>query len=258
MESDFEQLLSLWESNFGDERSYIEQFFAAYKDKMKVQVLRIDSRIVSSCYLLPAFIRTENGTEKKVWYLYALSTRKEDMGKGYASRLLRETREDYFLVPAKGVEDFYVKRGLKKWLCEEECEVAAEECADAEISIVLAEEIISEYEVVRNESLEVEGYLRWDYEALQYALKEHECCGGKILRIRQGDEVVFVLFSQDEEKNIVMIKEITAKKSRWEEYAALTAGYVKANKAVIPGKTVMVSKNIEVKAGQGYFGLTLG
>lgn len=257
MEQNREQLISLWESNFGDSREYISIFLESYKDKMRIKTLCVDGKVVCSCYLLPAFISTENGTEKEVWYLYALSTLEEEKGKGYAGRLLRQIEEDYFLVPSPGLEEFYNKRGLKKWLVQESIGVDAKECGNTAISIVSAEDVIEEYEVRRNTSLAAKGYIRWDCEALRYALWEHEFCGGRILRWEQNGAVVFALVSMSDKKEL-HIKEITAEPARWEEYATMAAEFMNADKAVILGKTVMTAYQMNVTEGEGYFGLPLG
>jgi len=257
LEHNKEELICLWESNFGDKREYIEHFFAAYKDRMRIKTICVDSQVVCSCYLLPAFICTGNGTEKKVWYLYALSTREGEKGKGYAGRLLRQIEEDYFLVPSTGLEDFYTKRGLQKWLTQTTTEIDAVACDGVDFSIVNGQEFIKEYETRRNQILCSSGYIRWDYEALEYALKEHELCGGKILKCTHDGEDVFAMISMGENGEVI-IKEITTVPSDWAKYAAMAAGFLKASKAVIPEKKVMVSDKMDVIEGQGYFGLTLG
>ena len=272
-EKDLKELIPLWESNFGDERAYIEAFLSAYQNTAKIPVLKADSQIVCGCYLLPAFYCTQNG-EKRVWYLYALSTKAEEQGKGYATLLLQgilknaaERGEGVLLVPESGLETFYEKRGFSMWIREANQAVFAKNNGGNTImqikEIKIDEQLVGEYEKQRNCSLKEDGYIRWSRQAIAYALSEHLSCGGKLLHIMDGEEGAFVLAYFDEQEKTVYIKEITARQTLWEEYAELTAGYWKAERAVIKGKTVMITSDIMTsdmgaERKQGYFNLTLG
>ena len=113
------QLVSLWQTVFGDSEDYI-RLFEPYLDSFDCYVIKEEGRIVSAFYLLPTEIRTEKRIYKGS-YLYAAATYKENRCNGYMSSLIseaisdKENESDFIsLVPADdGLYNYYGRFGFE-------------------------------------------------------------------------------------------------------------------------------------------------
>lgn len=125
---DSPQLIDLWRICFGDDREYIEGFFEAFGDKMKVGVCCEDGKIVSALYCLPAQLKNGEKTVE-AWYVYAVATLPEYRRRGFAGSLINELKnaddgkQVLFLTPSsKKNRSFYKKIGFSDRFCSYEFE----------------------------------------------------------------------------------------------------------------------------------------
>ena len=72
-QKDAEDLITLWQTCFGDGREYIESFFDAFQDEMTVSVHYENNVIVSALYSLSAkLVDGRESTDAR--YVYAVGT----------------------------------------------------------------------------------------------------------------------------------------------------------------------------------------
>ena len=118
-QKEMEELKTLWEIGFGDDRTYIDLFFEYKYKENRTYVLSVDNIIAAMVTAIPVnYVVSEKVYEAVM--LYAVATRPDERGKGYSTLLMDYVNEDFknkgfklsVLVPAnKPLIDFYKKRG---------------------------------------------------------------------------------------------------------------------------------------------------
>ena len=134
-----------------------------------------------------------------VLYVYAVATGSEYRNKGYAAKIIqhafRKWKKPLILQHAsESLEGYYEKQGFftcfKRYLYDFAAENLLPGCVDAqgEFEIIhdFTEEVIRDYEEKRNAFFDGRMYVKWDYEALAYALRENAFAGGYLVRAKQG------------------------------------------------------------------------
>ena len=119
-EETIRQLVSLWNTVFGDGEDYI-RLIVPYLEAFDCYAVKDADRIVSAFYLLPSEIKIGNSIFKGK-YLYAAATYEEYRKNGYMSSLIREAINDnkntsdfISLVPADdGLYSYYGRFGFEE------------------------------------------------------------------------------------------------------------------------------------------------
>lgn len=213
-ETERASVIDLWNQCFGDDRAYIELYLENRFGSENMYVIYRDNRPVSMASFLPVQV-TVKGKKENARYVYAVGTLPEYRNKGYATEIIRHAAERYqeplVLQPAdRDLQEYYEKQGFADAFGESPCWIyagrctgtanvpwtdgnnlqAAEGTGDEDEPDVLGNWAISEadaksYKLIRDQSLEGEGYVAWDEEAIAYALKENEFCGGRTLLLAE-------------------------------------------------------------------------
>lgn len=219
---DEDQIIKLWKECFGDEESYIHFYLEHRFTEDNMLCIRENGKIVSMASFLPATLelpvekemtesdwmsdekmknnRTEDCMQsKEVLYVYAVATGSEYRNKGYAAKIIqhayRKWKKPLILQHAsESLESFYEKHGFitcfKRYLYDFAAENLLPGCVDThgEFEIIrdFTEEVIRDYEEKRNAFFDGRIYVKWDYEALSYALRENAFAGGYLVRAKQG------------------------------------------------------------------------
>lgn len=124
-------LRQLWQEAFGDTDAFLDNFFTAGFSDARCNCIWEDGMPVSALYWFDCQLQGQ-----KMAYLYALATKPQHRGKGYAHSLIKSTHallkaQGYagaILVPGSGsLFDFYSNMGYRKatTITEFSCEAAA-------------------------------------------------------------------------------------------------------------------------------------
>jgi|GEM_PF-534676 len=249
-----EPLKKLWEEAFGDDRSYID-FFFANRFHPDTTVVCLDGRIpVGAAYCLSASVlqpaslplwQSEPYSREKsfphpdgegkqppvlqempVRYIYAVAVKKEYQRQGIAAGLLRFAYryfgEPLILEPAdEHLRGYYERLGFQKAFYVKECELPPIRSAalqDQQITSTDEQEKMvgnhfenrpdiginicspGTYRQIRDARFRAPGYVQWDEQAVTYALKENEFCGGKAYKITIKDRSEILLLRTAGEK----------------------------------------------------------
>ncbi|MFR4352718.1 MAG: GNAT family N-acetyltransferase [Roseburia sp.] len=203
------QIGHLWETCFGDEEDYIRFYLDHRMTEENMFVIYEDGKIVSMASFLPVQYLL-HGSYMDAHYVYAVATLPEYRGRGFATRILQFARAKYggalILAPAEeSLVCYYEKMGFERAFPDTRCSldagVAALEVQETDVPPACMESVTAaEYVKIRDEKCEKAGYVRWDEEAVQYAMDVTASCGGRTVSVICGN-------AQDEdepEKDILM------------------------------------------------------
>lgn len=204
-ERDKEQITQIWERCFGDDKEYISFYLENRMTEANMLVACEDGKIVSMASFLPVQYMCE-GAYIDARYVYAVATLPEYRGKGLARRILQFAREHYgqplILAPAEeSLMNYYEALGFVKAFPDTkkrvENDLTALECKTDEMELDMETISAKEYLRLRDERCERDGYVRWDEEALSYAMDLCAHFGGRTVAIKIADE-------EDARKEILM------------------------------------------------------
>lgn len=219
-ERDLDAAAQIWRTCFGDEDEYIQLYFEHRFQEDNMLVIFADGRPVSMASFLPAEILI-NGVYKPARYVYAVATLPEYRNRGYATEIIKHASRKYgeplILQPAEeNLTEYYRKMGFQKAFSTyseekevpapynsitiQECEKNPEGkiCAGWELEGITAEE----YQRIRDEKFKKEGYVRWDAEAIRYAIYENNFCKGAAVKLVSQEERENWIAENEEEQNI--------------------------------------------------------
>ena len=168
--------------------------------------------------------------EAKARYIYAVAVKKEYRRQGIAAELLRFAHRSFavplILEPADDhLLRYYERLGFEKAFYVDEYELSPETCLTSEGKQTTLTDKPEEmyknpmenkpdisihtctpesYRQIRDARFHASGYVQWDEQAIAYALKENEYCGGKayeisindrreILLLRPGKDAIHIL-----------------------------------------------------------------
>lgn len=278
-ETDGEQILELWKTCFGDEEDYIRFYLDHRLTEDNMLVIHEDGKVVSMAGFLPAEYYS-GGEYLPARYVYAVATLPEYRGRGYAASVLAFAREKYdgllILSPAEeSLCSYYERMGFTRAFAAGRCGLTAdrpETAGEAELSAMelggesggaerLEPVTAEEYVRVRDEKNRREGYVRWDEEAVRYAMELNEEEGGRTcVAVGPEGERDILMYHPDGE--LLTITETTLPADRLGELlpellaetGTTRAEYVQPGGMLWPpdsGKEMPVSR-------EGYLNLTLG
>ncbi|MCQ2483787.1 MAG: GNAT family N-acetyltransferase [Clostridia bacterium] len=205
-----DEIISLWQECFGDEKEYICYFLDCCKSDCLGFVK--EGKLVSMLFLLDGFIKNNS-----VRYIYAACTLKKFRGMGLMGKLIEaskklceETEYDaLFLVPGEdSLYDYYSKFGFIPQFRRSVAELKntslntdlLNEITDVNTTVKIRSEILSEYDC-----------FVFDEKTMKYSIKEHMYNGGKIYSAVFSGKII-LLFALKRESEIY-IKELLFNKS---------------------------------------------
>ncbi|HOO25533.1 MAG TPA: GNAT family N-acetyltransferase [Clostridiales bacterium] len=196
---DLKSVMTLWQSCFGDEIIYIENFLNNVFSEKNCLIYQEEEEIVSFLFLLESpFVSGEqivNGA-----YIYAACTNKAKRGKGYMGALMnyvakygaKKGYEVLYLVPAdNSLFGFYEKFGYEKAFKRKEF------ILNREIMEILADSDsqpgtfdFNAVSKVRNRMIAENSGILWNASLLLYSFDENELSGGKnVFACKNGETV---------------------------------------------------------------------
>ena len=213
-----EQIQQIWQTCFGDDKNYID-FYMDHRmtDETMLAVFK-DGRMISMASFLPVEYRVD-GVYQKARYVYAVATLPEYRGHGYARKIIEFSKEFYrqplLLAPAsETLVQYYQNMGFytafkpeEHW--ESEKNLRAAELPSQEEQIVCSHTPDPKlYQKIRDRYFERDGYVRWDIDAIGYALEENVCCGGHNLLLtgEEGAEAQNILMYRMEQGTLQIIE----------------------------------------------------
>lgn len=202
---DEEQIIELWKECFGDDERYIRFYLEHRFTEDNMLCIRENGKIVSMASFLTATLKCPVESKDismqsaEVLYVYAVATGFEFRNKGYAAKIIqhafRKWKKPLILQHAsESLESYYEKHGFvtcfKRYLYDFAAENLLPGVVDThgEFEIIrdFTEEVIQDYEEKRNAFFDGRMYVKWDYEALSYALRENAFAGGYLVKVNQG------------------------------------------------------------------------
>lgn len=220
-------LIRLWMEAFGDEREYVEFYFANRFTKNNLLVYLEDGKAVSMISLLPVLLH-DGGKKIPARYVYAVATKKSSRGRGYAKELIlrakRLLQEPLLLEPAgERLAEYYRKMGFCDAFSVREYNLLKEsetlQAVHENSNLVAAEIHVerphilqqtqrywlltitpSEYSEIRNAHFAGDGYVEWDKEAIAYALLENEFSGGFAYKVFHDEQEDIFMYCMEGEK----------------------------------------------------------
>lgn len=230
-EQDGEQIRKNWQVCFGDDEEYIDFYMKNRMTDENMLVIHEDGKIVSMASFLPVEY-CHDGTYLNARYVYAVATLPEYRGRGLAGEILAFAKEHFeeplILAPAEeSLCKYYEEKGFQMAFSREENSplggVEAMEVMEPDENVSDTTESVTpeEYCKIRDERFEREGYVRWDPQAVRYAMELNAYCGGKTYAVLSDNESTRM--EQAEEKDILMygtkgdtlvIEETTLSKAR--------------------------------------------
>lgn len=209
-----ESVIAIWQEAFGDEESYILNFLEKYNGAFVV-VLFEDFIAKSMLFLLPTALKTKD-KEHSGFYVYAVATKKESQGKGFAKILLNfvneeflsETKKDFtFLVPSeKSLFSFYEKTGYKMGGMVNKGEILVNGKSFHNFTVEKLTE--KSYFDFRKSALKNTAHISWGENHLSYAVLENEFLGGESFLIEDESQSQICAFVSLKENNALILREI--------------------------------------------------
>lgn len=192
---DGEQIKEIWQTCFGDEEEYIQFYLAHRMNRENMLVIYEDGKIVSMASFLPIQYLCR-GKYLDARFVYAVATLPEYRRRGYAAQILRFAAQKYdeplILAPAEeSLMQYYEKLGFTRAFPETrhtlQSDLKALEVKEEEPFLYMEEITAEEYMQIRDAKCAKEGYVRWDEEAIAYAMKLGASCGGSTVAVTCED-----------------------------------------------------------------------
>lgn len=181
----------LWIDVFGDTPEYVKLFIDAHFDPDSFLLIRRGGELAAMCALL----KTEfvaGGVPASARYVYALATAPKWRGRGLASRIIDKAQEisgvPLILLPGTdGLRPFYSRRGFADAFAREEWSVERDDSA-ARASFRPADARLL---VRRRENMMAGDYVKWDEEAVAFAMSLCAFLGGGAVETDQGETILY-------------------------------------------------------------------
>ena len=211
------KIKKIWSQCFGDEEDYMEFYFMHRFTEENMLVCIENEKLVAMTTFLKAYLVTGEG-EIPVHYAYAVATLPECQGRGYAKMLLEEGKQHFHtpivLEPAsESLIHYYEKLGFRMAfgvaeriiLPDEIAEAKGEEKGKQEYWLLTVTP--DEYMHLRDTYFMGNGYIRWDKDAIAYALLENDYADGYAYKVQHHGREELLLFR--EEENAIEVLETT-------------------------------------------------
>lgn len=196
-ESDYAQVLKIWQACFGDEERYVRFFWDNCFPMSRGLVRREAGQAVSMLFLIPGALRKllsgalrQDDDLLPAEYVYAVATLPEYRGRGCAADLMllaeriarQEGKAALCLMPGEpGLYDYYAKLGYAKAFVQQDFDLPKmpENLAEQEINP-------NDLYAARAQTWHAQGYFAWPAHMLAYMHREHVFTGGKVYADKAG------------------------------------------------------------------------
>ncbi len=227
-EADKDTIANLWAEVFHDSDAYIRLFLEKRFSPESFLLIREGGKLASMCAFLPAEFRTETGELVPIRYVYALATEPGHRRHGLARKLLDFASAHYgvplVLVPAEtGLEAFYVKLGFERGFKAEEWSVGP----NPSLPKVSFRPTDAKTVMHRHDETFVGGHVKWDEEAVAFAIENSTLEGGGALETEHGE----IVLHERRPDGDIRIVETTASPERREAVVASLLARVGAGRA---------------------------
>ena len=301
-ETDKEAIEEIWHKCFGDCTEYIDMYLENRFETENMLVIHEDNRPVSMLSLLPVNI-TINGEKHAARYVYAVATLPEYRKKGYASKLIEHAFYKYdeplILQPSSDeLRKYYEKLGFDEafkqspcWIYNTHCQKISQlpktevaknmsyEISEdmTHIQISAAEDAMlgkwrvedvsaKEYKELRDNFFDGEGYVEWDEDAVEYAIKENAFRGGETYKLTDKEGgvkkiLMYRVYGAPSDTGGMQIVETTLDENELKEILPelLRRTDIKhAYERNDGGMILRTNDTKEWKCSEGYLNLTLG
>lgn len=199
---DEEQIQKIWQTCFGDGEEFISFYIEHRMTEENMLVIYEDGKIVSMASFLPVEYE-RRGEYIPAKYVYGVATLPEYRGRGFARKILEFAMQKYQMpmVLASAEESlvsYYESLGfVKAWKEEERFDIS---CSEGEKLWELRRATPEEYTKIRDIHFAGEGYIRWDEEAVAYAMEQNQFFGGESI-LAKGE--VFMYVTEGECLNLI-------------------------------------------------------
>jgi len=184
-ESDYPQVLNIWQTCFGDEESYVRFFWKNCFPLCRGLVYEEDGKIVSMLFLLPGALAYKRSL-LPAEYVYAVATLPEYRGRGHASNLVEfaaiaakeEGKSALCLLPASpALYKYYTKLGFQTAFCRQDFQSVR---IGPEGGPMPHDSGLYIYYGLRRCVWGKQGYFDWPVHMLEYMHGEHIFNGGEV------------------------------------------------------------------------------
>lgn len=265
-----EQIEKIWETCFGDEKEYIRFYMEHRMTEENMLVIHEDGKAVSMASFLPVRYLCE-GEYVDARYVYAVATLPEYRGRGLAKRILMFAHEHYgqplILAPAEeSLMHYYETLGFRKafpdtraWM--KDTLAALEWTENVDVTDMIKPLTTQEYVQIRDEKCAKEGYVRWDENAVRYAIELCEHYGGGAGAVESAEGERDILMYEKDDDTLVILETSLGTRALQELLPHLLkeTGTSRASYGQMPGMIWLPEAMEKTKISeQGYLALTLG
>lgn len=210
----------IWRRCFGDPEPFIDFYFANRYREQDVLLLLEDGKAAAMLTMVPVQTITKDNQSLATTMLYGIATHPDQQGKGFASKLIRESeqflqskgQELTVLVPAQGsLFDYYGQRGYQEGFYIQEITLAREQIQGQSLSqahpCTLEPLVATAYNRRRKRLLQGQLHIAYADREVDYQKRLSQLSGADIYGIDCGDIqgcVAVERISQDR----VLIKEL--------------------------------------------------
>lgn len=268
-EKDGNRIAEIWKTCFGDDDEYIRFYLKNRMTEDNMLVIYKEGQAVSMASFLPMRYLCE-GEYVEARYVYAVATLPQYRSRGLAGRILQFAKEYYgqplVLAPAEDeLMRYYEKLGFYRAFSDTRVRTAdmltVLEWADTDEETYTFETLSAkEYVKLRDEKCEREGYVKWDEDAVTYAMELCANNGGKTVAIQQQDGQKDILM-YEKEGDTLAILETSLEADRLQALLPYLYGETDTSQAVygqMSGMIWLPSHMAEAKISkEGYLALTL-
>ena len=188
-------LSRIWEACFGDSPEYIRFFMERRFPTCESFIWLEQGEPVGMSLILPCYIQ-----DWPAFYGYAGGVLPEYRRRGIYNELVSSTAKFckekdalFVFVPSEGNDQYYARRGFQPAFTF--CQLTYEKGQNNEtLFLPLREADATQYVKLRDQAFLHKNYLRWDQNAVEYALEENRFCGGFAKIVTYGQD--YLLFGR--------------------------------------------------------------
>lgn len=273
--TDAAQVQKLWMACFDDTPEEVAYYMEQRMTDQNMLVIHADGNIVSMASFLPVQYRVD-GEYVDAYYVYAVGTLPEYRGRGYAAQILDFAGEWYgapllLALAEEPLADYYAKHGFRMAFTGEQKQWGRDAGRTAEWQALewrpqelqLKPVTPEEYVEIRDKKLDTEGYVRWDVDAVRYAMGLNGKNGGETVAVVSGTpekEERDVLMYQPQKGRLCILETTLSGEKLERVMTELLAGTGLNTAQISPlsGMCWMPGHLKNPKNSTGYLGLTLG
>jgi GNAT superfamily N-acetyltransferase len=240
-----EEMARLWQICFGDDMSYIRNFFSRRFKSSGALVYLSDRKAAAMLFTLPAALRL-NGADEPTQYIYAVCTHPDYRKRGIMGELMeaaweyalkRGERFSVLLPASDGLYVYYGRMGYLEYFKRRRIEGAfavrdyADDCAFVDCNFADCNFAVRNsdggfsfdddsapgqiHRIRRSLFGEREGTLLWDEPAVAYAISALEVYGGRVRRFEHEGRQGYLMGYVDKDKDIAVVQELAADPELW-------------------------------------------